>query len=85
METKTYECKYGVVEVNLMAGKRFFVVTDSKRTSLNYSNKDFALKKSLQFIKACHKNFYREQDQTQILFSFSECNYQDANGGCKEI
>jgi hypothetical protein len=71
MKTKTYNATYGIKEVNLMAGKRYFVLADGKRTSLNYAKAAYALKQAEIFIHACHKPFFREQDQTQVMFKFT--------------
>jgi hypothetical protein len=76
MKTKTYDATYGIKEVNLMAGnlmagKRYFVLADGKQTSLNYAKAAYALKQAEIFIHACHKPFFREQDQTQVMFKFT--------------
>jgi hypothetical protein len=72
MKTKTYNATYGIKEVNLMTGKRFFVLADGKQTSLNYAKAAYALKQAKIFIHACHKPFFREQDQTNVIFTFTQ-------------
>ena len=74
MKTKTYDVTYGIKEINLIKGKRFFVMVDGKQTSLNYAKPAYAMKQAKIFIEACHKPFYRKQDNTQVLFNYIEDN-----------
>lgn len=72
MKTQVYNATYGVKEGYHKGVKRFFVIADGKTTSLHYAKSDFAMKKAEQFIHACHKPFFREQDQTMVKFTFTQ-------------
>ena len=77
MKTEHYEKTYTVEEGYNKNRLRWFAVCDGRRTSLNYANKDFAMKKAESFVKQCHKDFTREymlkpEYNTRITFSFKQ-------------
>lgn len=69
METQTYIKTYGIKEGYNKGKKRFFVVCDGRSTSLHYAKADFALKKSYDFARACHKDFDRDNGD-RVHFEF---------------
>lgn len=68
---KTSVKTYGVM-IGYNKGKlRYYVVCDGARTTLHYANKDFAMKKALEFCKSVHEDFTMSNG-TEIKFIFKQ-------------
>ena len=72
MKTQVYHKTYGIEKGWHKGKERYFVVANGKTTSLHYAKPDFAMKQAEQFIRACHKPFLRDRDQTMVSFTFTQ-------------
>lgn len=74
MKTETVNKTYGV-RAGWKKGKpRWFVMSDGVSTSLNYAQKEFALKKAEGFSRNCYYDFINFQG-IQIRFTFTKISY----------
>lgn len=74
MKTEQVERTYGVRYGWNKGVRRWFVMSDGVSTGLNYSKKEFALKKAEGFSRNCYSDFINFQD-VQIRFTFKEVKY----------
>lgn len=73
-----YIKSYGVKEGYNKGQKRFFVVCDGRKIDLHYANREFALKKAFNFVRACYKPFIRP-DGENVTFNYMYKNFDDVN------
>ena len=68
---KTITKTYGVVPGYNKDKKRYYVVCDGDRTTLNYASRDFSIKVAKRFCQSVNKNFTMF-DGSEVKFEFKQ-------------
>jgi len=69
-----YLKEYGVQRTMVKGKWRWRVFINNARTDLDYARKEFALKKAGEFVRACYRNFVRDNGE-HVTFKFKQVEY----------